>query len=167
MIPEAAYAMLACARIGAVHSVVFAGFSAEALRSRLEDSGAKLLVTADEAPRGGRRTPLKANADKATAELSGLRQLVVRRTGARCPGTPAATSGCDEAAAGVAADCPPEAMAAEDPLFILYTSGSHRQAQGGAAHLRRLPALRRDDAPATSSTTTTATSTGARPTSAG
>ena len=81
MIPQAAYAMLACARIGAVHSVVFAGFSADALRSRIEDSGAKLVITADEAPRGGRRTPLKANADKAVAGLAGVRQLVVRRTG--------------------------------------------------------------------------------------
>jgi acetyl-CoA synthetase len=130
MIPEAAYAMLACARIGAVHSVVFAGFSAEALRSRLEDSGAKLLVTADEAPRGGRRTPLKANADKATAELSGLRQLVVRRTGAEVPWDAGRDVWLDEAAAGVAADCPPEAMAAEDPLFILYTSGSTGKPKG-------------------------------------
>ena len=130
MIPEAAYAMLACARIGAVHSVVFAGFSAEALRSRLEDSGAKLLVTADEAPRGGRRTPLKANADKATAELSGLRQLVVRRTGAEVPWDAGRDVWLDEAAAGVAADCPPEAMGAEDPLFILYTSGSTGKPKG-------------------------------------
>ena len=130
MIPEAAYAMLACARIGAVHSVVFAGFSAEALRSRLEDSGARLLVTADEAPRGGRRTPLKANADKATAGLEGLRQLVVRRTGAEVPWTPGRDVWLDEAAAGVAADCPPEPMGAEDPLFILYTSGSTGKPKG-------------------------------------
>ena len=72
MIPQAAYAMLACARIGAIHSIVFAGFSADALRSRIEDSGAKLLITADEAPRGGRRTPLKTNADKALAGLDGV-----------------------------------------------------------------------------------------------
>ena len=85
MIPAAAYAMLACARIGAVHSVVFAGFSADALRSRVEDSGAKLVITADEAPRGGRRTPLKANADKAVAGLDGVKLLVVRRTGGDVP----------------------------------------------------------------------------------
>jgi acetyl-CoA synthetase len=81
MIPQAAYAMLACARIGAIHSIVFAGFSADALRSRVEDSGAKLVITADEAPRGGRHTPLKANADKALEGLAGVKQLVVRRTG--------------------------------------------------------------------------------------
>ncbi len=79
MIPEAAYAMLACARIGAVHSIVFAGFSSDALRARVEGSGAKLVITADEAPRGGRRTALKANSDKALEGLAGVRQLVVRR----------------------------------------------------------------------------------------
>jgi acetyl-CoA synthetase len=94
MIPAAAYAMLACARIGAVHSVVFAGFSADALRSRVEDSGAKLVITADEAPRGGRRTPLKANADKAVVGLDGVKLLVVLRTGGEVPWDAGATPGC-------------------------------------------------------------------------
>jgi acetyl-CoA synthetase len=130
MIPEAAYAMLACARIGAVHSVVFGGFSAEALRSRVEDSGAKLVVTADEAPRGGRRTPLKANADKATAGLRGVRQLVVRRTGGDVPWDAARDAWLHEETAKVSAHCDPVAMSAEDPLFILYTSGSTGQPKG-------------------------------------
>ncbi|WP_297974245.1 acetate--CoA ligase, partial [uncultured Amaricoccus sp.] len=130
MIPEAAYAMLACARIGAVHSVVFAGFSAEALRSRIEDCGAKLLVTADEAPRGGRRTPLKANADKALAGLAGVRQLVVRRTGGEVPWDAERDVWLDEEIEHVSAHCEPVAMSAEDPLFILYTSGSTGQPKG-------------------------------------
>jgi acetyl-CoA synthetase len=130
MIPQAAYAMLACARIGAIHSVVFAGFSADALRSRVEDSGAKLVVTADEAPRGGRRTPLKANADKAIAGLDGVRQLVVRRTGGEVPWDAARDVWLHEASAKVDADCPPVAVSAEDPLFVLYTSGSTGQPKG-------------------------------------
>ena len=130
MIPEAAYAMLACARIGAVHSVVFAGFSSEALRSRIEDSGAKLVVTADEAPRGGRRTPLKANADKALAGLSGVRQLVVRRTGGEVPWDESRDTWLHEEMERVSGDCAPVAMNAEDPLFILYTCGSTGQPKG-------------------------------------
>ena len=130
MIPEAAYAMLACARIGAIHSVVFAGFSAEALRSRVEDSGAKLVVTADEAPRGGRRTPLKANADKALAGLADVRQLVVRRTGGDVPWDPERNFWWHDAMERVSAHCPPVAMDAEDPLFVLYTSGSTGQPKG-------------------------------------
>jgi acetyl-CoA synthetase len=130
MIPQAAYAMLACARIGAVHSIVFAGFSADALRSRVEDSGAKVVVTADEAPRGGRNTPLKANSDRALDGLDGVKQLVVQRTG----GDVAWTAGRDvwlhEASEGVSAECPPEPMNAEDPLFILYTSGSTGKPKG-------------------------------------
>ncbi|CAN5744829.1 acetate--CoA ligase [soil metagenome] len=130
MIPEAAYAMLACARIGAVHSVVFAGFSADALKARIEGSGAKLVVTADEAPRGGRRTPLKANADKALAGLPGVRQLVVRRTGGAIDWSEGRDHWLHEEAARVPADCPPVAVGAEDPLFVLYTSGSTGQPKG-------------------------------------
>jgi acetyl-CoA synthetase len=130
MIPPAAYAMLACSRIGAIHSVVFAGFSAEALRSRIEDSGARLVVTADEAPRGGRRTALKANADKAVDGLDGVRQLVVRRTGGEVPWNAERDVWLHEAMATVAEHCEPVAMGAEDPLFILYTSGSTGQPKG-------------------------------------
>ncbi|MBA3326425.1 MAG: acetate--CoA ligase [Rhodobacteraceae bacterium] len=130
MIPQAAYAMLACARIGAVHSIVFAGFSAEALRSRVEDSGARLVITADEAPRGGRQTPLKANCDKALAGLPGVRELVVRRTGGDVAWDAERDVWLHEAMEGVPAECPPEAMGAEDPLFILYTSGSTGKPKG-------------------------------------
>jgi acetyl-CoA synthetase len=130
MIPQAAYAMLACTRIGAIHSIVFAGFSPDALRSRVEDSGAKLVVTADEAPRGGRKTPLKANADKALAGLDGVRQLVVRRTGGDVAWDAARDVWLHEAEEGVADHCEPVAMNAEDPLFVLYTSGSTGQPKG-------------------------------------
>jgi acetyl-CoA synthetase len=130
MIPQAAYAMLACARIGAVHSVVFAGFSADSLRSRVEDSGARLVITADEAPRGGRRTPLKANCDKAIAGMSDVQQLVVRRTGGDVPWTPDRDRWLHEEMERVADHCEPVAVNAEDPLFILYTSGSTGQPKG-------------------------------------
>jgi acetyl-CoA synthetase len=124
MIPQAAYAMLACARIGAVHSVVFAGFSSDALRARMEGSGAKLLITADEAPRGGRRTPLKANGDKALERLDGVHQLVVRRTGGNVPWKAGRDIWLHDAMEEASDDCPPEPVGAEDPLFVLYTSGS-------------------------------------------
>lgn len=130
MIPEAAYAMLACARIGAVHSIVFGGFSPDALASRVTDCGAKLLVTADEGPRGGKNIPLKKNVD-AALEISGdVTTIVVKRTG----GGPGNKAGRDhdygELVASVSADCPVEPMNAEDPLFILYTSGSTGKPKG-------------------------------------
>jgi acetyl-CoA synthetase len=124
MIPQAAYAMLACARIGAIHSIVFAGFSADALRARIEGSGAKLVITADEAPRGGRHTPLKANADKALEGMTGVKQLVVRRTGGDIAWNADRDHWLHEEMERVSDHCEPVAMNAEDPLFILYTSGS-------------------------------------------
>ena len=124
MIPEAAYAMLACARIGAVHSIVFAGFSSDALRARVEGSGAKLVITADEAPRGGRRTALKANSDKALEGLVGVSQLVVRRTGGDVAWDDSRDIWLHEEMERVSSHCEPVALNAEDPLFILYTSGS-------------------------------------------
>jgi acetyl-CoA synthetase len=130
MIPEAAYALLACARIGAVHSIVFGGFSPDALASRIDGCGAKLVITADEAPRGGRNTPLKANADKALSKLSGVKMLVVQRTGGDVAWDSARDTWLHEAEAQVSADCPAEEMGAEDPLFILYTSGSTGQPKG-------------------------------------
>ncbi len=130
MIPEAAYAMLACARIGAVHSIVFAGFSPEALGSRIADSGAKLVVTADEAPRGGRNTPLKSNVD-AALEISGdVTTLVVARTGADTGLKAGRDFDYATEMAKASTDCSPEPMNAEDPLFILYTSGSTGKPKG-------------------------------------
>ena len=131
MIPEAAYAMLACARIGAIHSVVFGGFSADALAARIDGCEAKLVVTADEAPRGGRNTPLKANADKALDKAaSSPKVLVVRRTGGDVGMTRDRDYWLHEAVDSVGTDCKPEEMGAEDPLFILYTSGSTGQPKG-------------------------------------
>ena len=124
MIPEAAYAMLACNRIGAVHSIVFGGFSPEALAARLTACGAKLVVTADQAPRGGKATPLKANVDMAL-EISGdITTLVVERTGADLLSKEGRDHSYTAAMAQASAECAPEPMNAEDPLFILYTSGS-------------------------------------------
>ena len=130
MIPEAAIAMLACARMGAVHSVVFGGFSPDSLADRIADCGAKLLVTVDEGVRGGKRVPLKANADKALERAPIEAVIVVRRTG----GVVNVVEGRDrwwhELREEVSADCPPEPMNAEDPLFILYTSGSTGKPKG-------------------------------------
>jgi len=124
MIPEAAYAMLACNRIGAVHSIVFGGFSPEALAARITACEAKLIVTADQAPRGGKATPLKANVDKALEIAGDVTTLVVERTGADLPSKAGRDHSYAAAIAQASADCAPEPMNAEDPLFILYTSGS-------------------------------------------
>jgi acetyl-CoA synthetase len=132
MIPEAAYAMLACARIGAVHSVVFGGFSPEALASRIVDCGAVAVITADEGVRGGKPVPLKANVDKALEQTPDVRLvLTVERTNAEVH----MKLGRDlfwygEARGDVSPDCPAETMGAEDPLFILYTSGSTGKPKG-------------------------------------
>ncbi len=131
MIPEAAFAMLACARIGAIHSVVFGGFSPESLASRIQDCDSTLVITADEGVRGGRIIPLKANVDEALAHCPAVRTvIVVARTGAPVP----MQAGRDHAYADerlkVSADCAPEPMGAEDPLFILYTSGSTGKPKG-------------------------------------
>ncbi len=126
MIPEAAYAMLACARIGAIHSVVFGGFSAESLAGRIEDCRSKLLITADEGPRGGRKTPLKAHADEAAAKTGGIvkTMLVVKHTGGALQWVDGRDVWYHEATAQAATECPCAEMNAEDPLFVLYTSGS-------------------------------------------
>ena len=130
MIPEAAYAMLACARVGAVHSIVFAGFSPDALASRISDCGASLVITADEAPRGGKNTPLKVNVDKAMAICGDVKTLVVERTGGSVPMKEGRDIYLHTIMAPASTDCPPEVMGAEDPLFILYTSGSTGKPKG-------------------------------------
>ncbi len=130
MIPEAAYAMLACARIGAIHSVVFAGFSAESLRGRIEDCGSSLVITADEGLRGGKFVPLKANVDGALEGMGWVRCVVVRRTGREVSWMAGRDVWYHDEAAKVSADCPCEEMDAEDPLFILYTSGSTGRPKG-------------------------------------
>jgi acetyl-CoA synthetase len=131
MIPEAAYAMLACARIGAIHSVVFGGFSAESIAGRIQDCDSKLVITADEGRRGGRIVPLKASVDEALLECPGVESvIVVKHTGAAVPMTPDRDIAYDEARAKVSAECAPEPMGAEDPLFILYTSGSTGKPKG-------------------------------------
>jgi acetyl-CoA synthetase len=125
MIPEAAFAMLACARIGAVHSIVFGGFSPDSLAGRIEGCKSKVVITADEGLRGGRKVPLKVNADAAADKAGGVEHMiVVRRTGGKVDMKPGRDVYYDEAAAMVTTECPVEPMNAEDPLFILYTSGS-------------------------------------------
>ena len=131
MIPEAAYAMLACARIGAVHSVVFGGFSPEALKDRILDSDCQVVITADEGVRGGKSVPLKVNADKALESCPNVHTcLVVKRTGGNINWTENRDIWYQDAIQAVSADCPAEIMDAEDPLFILYTSGSTGKPKG-------------------------------------
>ncbi len=131
MIPEAAYAMLACARIGAIHSIVFGGFSPDSLKNRVDDAETRVIITADESVRGGKNVPLKKNADIA---LEGAhpdtRLLVVRRTGNPVPWVPGRDLWLHEEMAKVSADCPPVEIEAEHPLFILYTSGSTGKPKG-------------------------------------
>src|SRR6478752_4494982 len=131
MIPEAAVAMLACARIGAIHSVVFGGFSPDSLVGRIQDCRSTVLITADEGRRGGRTIPLKRNADNALRhcpEVSDV--IVVRHTGGAVDWVEGRDLWYHEACAAASPDCPPEEMSAEDPLFILYTSGSTGQPKG-------------------------------------
>ncbi len=131
MIPEAAYAMLACARIGAVHSVIFGGFSPDSIAGRIQDCGSRFVITADEGLRGGRKVPLKANVDKALESCPDVKTVVVvKRTGADVPTVSGRDVDYDIARRGAAAHCAPEPMNAEDPLFILYTSGSTGKPKG-------------------------------------
>lgn len=132
MVPEAAIAMLACTRIGAVHSIVFGGFSPEALAGRIIDSGSRIVITADEGLRGGRPVPLKKNVDEALTnpETQVNKVIVLKRTGGNVAWHNHRDIWWHEATATVSSDCPPEAMNAEDPLFILYTSGSTGKPKG-------------------------------------
>ncbi|CAA6801075.1 MAG: Acetyl-coenzyme A synthetase (EC [uncultured Thiotrichaceae bacterium] len=125
MVPEAAIAMLACTRIGAIHSIVFGGFSPEALASRIQDSDCKVVITSDQSMRGGRKIPLKTNADKALETCPNVHTcIVVRRGGEPVEWNDDRDVWYDEAVNAASPDCPPEEMDSEDPLFILYTSGS-------------------------------------------
>ena len=131
MIPEAAYAMLACARIGAVHSVVFGGFSPESLKDRILDSDCRVVITADEGVRGGKNVPLKANTDRAVAQCPNVHTvLTIKHTGGDTDWHAERDVWYHELMAEVSSDCPPEEMDAEDPLFILYTSGSTGKPKG-------------------------------------
>ena len=131
MIPELAVAMLACTRIGVVHSIVFAGFSPESLSGRILDCGGKIVITSDEGVRGGKPVPLKANTDEALDKCPDVEHLIVfKHTGANVPVTPGRDLDWDELMSKASADCPPEQMDSEDPLYILYTSGSTGKPKG-------------------------------------
>jgi acetyl-CoA synthetase len=131
MIPEAAFALLACARIGAIHSVIFGGFSPESIAGRVMDCDSKVVITADEGRRGGKHIALKTNVDEATDHAPIIEKvIVVKATGADIPMKPGRDVWYHEEAAKVEAVCPPEPMMAEDPLFILYTSGSTGKPKG-------------------------------------
>jgi len=131
MIPEAAFAMLACARIGAIHSVIFGGFSPDSIAGRIEDCDSRIVITADEGLRGGRKIPLKANVDEALTRCPQVKTVImVRRTGADVNFVEGRDVRYEKARETVSADCPPEPMGAEDPLFILYTSGSTGKPKG-------------------------------------
>lgn len=131
MIPEAAYAMLACARIGAIHSVVFGGFSPEALKDRILDCDCRVVITADEGIRGGKKIPLKQNADKAIKNCPDVRHcIVVKRTGGSIDWSETRDIDYNQAIKDISADCDPEWMDSEDPLFVLYTSGSTGKPKG-------------------------------------
>jgi acetyl-CoA synthetase len=130
MIPEAAVALLACARIGAIHSVVFGGFSPDALAGRMEDCGSTIVITADEGRRGGKAVPLKKNVDAAAERCTIEKVIVVRATGGAIGMLPGRDIWYDEALASAAPECEPLPVSAEDPLFILYTSGSTGKPKG-------------------------------------
>ena len=131
MIPEAAYAMLACTRIGAIHSVVFGGFSPDSLANRIVDCESTIVITADEGLRGGKPVPLKVNTDEAIKKAPDVRKvLVVKHTGGKVAWDAGRDVWWHEIREKVSADCPPEPMGAEDPLFILYTSGSTGKPKG-------------------------------------
>lgn len=132
MVPEAAIAMLACTRIGAVHSIVFGGFSPEALSGRIIDSGSSIVITADEGLRGGRPIPLKKNVDEALThpDTKVNKVIVLKRTGGKVAWHDHRDIWWHDAVAAASPDCPPEAMSAEDPLFVLYTSGSTGKPKG-------------------------------------
>ena len=131
MIPEAAFAMLACTRIGAVHSVIFGGFSPDSISGRIQDCDSRIVITADEGVRGGKVVPLKLNVDEALKACPDVKDvIVIQHTGAKAPMTAGRDHSYTEDRASVSADCPPEPMGAEDPMFILYTSGSTGKPKG-------------------------------------